>query len=135
MNRMRSSRGTGTTAAENNEKHYFAIVPILLNIITIVLLGGVYYYIVTHQLFPDYQNYIYWTINVLISYNILVASARSIWAPMFSLLLGAGGIFVSLFFVNSDTTIPVISYLTSAQCWQLIVLGVAGLLITFALRL
>jgi hypothetical protein len=130
MNSMRSNRGTGKTAADD-EKHYFAIMPILLNIIAVVVLGGFYYFIVKNELFPAYLNYIYWTINIIISYNILAASARSLWAPLISVLLGGAGIF----FANSSTVIPLVSALTAAQCWQLAALGVAGLLITFALRL
>jgi hypothetical protein len=130
MNSMRSNRGTGKTASVE-DKHYFDIMPILLNIIAAVVLGGIYYYTVKNNLFPAYQNYIYWTVNIIISYNILAASARSLWAPLISVIIGGAGIF----FANSSTVIPFISSLTPAQCWQFAALGVAGLLITFALRL
>ena len=131
MKSSKSQRGTGKVAAEEG-KQYFAISTILLNLIAIVVLGGVYYFIVTHELFPSYQNYIYWTINVLISYNIIIASTRSLWAPLLSTAVGALGIYSHS---SSSMLLDILRPLTDAQCWQLAILGVVGLLICFALRL
>ncbi len=110
------------------EKSLLNIGSILINIIAIAALVGIYYYILAHDMYEDKQNYIYWTINVLISYNILIASTRSLWAPLLSVLAGVFGIFA----VGSPHAI---TFLTNAQCWQLAILGIIGLLITFSLRL
>jgi hypothetical protein len=129
MKSTKSVRGVGKKATE--EKHYFDILPIIMNLVAIAVLALAYWYMVSHQLFPDYMNYIYWTINVLITYNILAASARSLWAPILSILFGSLGVFTRW----TTSSIAIMSVLTPAQCWQLAILGVVGLLITFSLRL
>jgi hypothetical protein len=130
MKTTRSVRGAGKTAHEDG-KHYFAITPILINLIAVAVLIAAYCYIISAHILPAYQNYIYWAVNILVSYNILAASARSLIAPILSIIVGSLGIFAN----SSTTSIAFLSALTSAQCWQLAILGIVGLLITFALRL
>ena len=111
----------------DNGKPLFAIKSILVNIIAIAVLLTAYYYILKGNLFLDYQDYIYWGVNVLISYNILVASARTFVAPILTLAIGLGFLFTSM---SYD-----INLVSTAECWQIIVLGVVGFLITILLKL
>lgn len=126
-NRNRRFLNTPVTT-DDEKKSVLNISSILINVIAVAALIGIYYYVVTYNVYEEKQTYIYWIINVLISYNILVASTRSVWAPLLSVLGGVFGIYE----LGSPHAI---SFLTSAECWQLAILGVIGLLITFSLRL
>jgi hypothetical protein len=106
------------------KKPLFAILPILINLIVIAVLIAVYYVIIHANFLPDYQTYIYWTVNVLISYNILAASARSFLAPIVTILI-AGFILITIYSYNG-------AYLSVNEDWQLLGVGVVGLLISFA---
>ena len=108
-------------------KNLFALRPIIINIIAIIVMAVAYYFIIRGNLFPDYQTYIYWIVNVVISYNILIAAARTFLGPILTLAAGLGFLFTSMFYN--------INLLSSAECWQLIVLGVVGFLITILLKL
>jgi hypothetical protein len=108
-------------------KNLFAIVPILINLITITVLCGIYYYIIVNRFYPEYQNYIYWTVNVLITYNIIAASARSFIAPILSLLIGLASLI--------EAQHHQIFYLTTAQSYQLIIVGIIGLVIAWVLKI
>jgi hypothetical protein len=118
--------------ASGYSRPYFAIIPILLNVIAIVVLAGVYVYMTNHYILTAYATYLYWTVNVLISYNILVSSVRSIVLPLIALAAGGLGVYG---YTYAGATIPALSFLSFAQCWQLAILGVIGLLICFTIRL
>lgn len=105
----------------------FSIGPILLNLIVIAILVGAYYYILNNFLFIDYLNYIYWTINVLITYNIIAASARSFLAPILAILVALGSVVT--------TNMYGISFLSNAEFWQLLIVGGIGFFITIMLKL
>jgi hypothetical protein len=112
----------------------FAIVPVLTNIIAVIVFIAAYYYVfVQRQMYPEYSLYAYWGLKVLIAYNILVASMRSLWAPLLALAVGVAGLYV-----NSVTAVPyILSYLniSSADAWQVIGAGIIGALITLAMKL
>jgi hypothetical protein len=111
----------------DSKKDLFPIVPILINIITIVVLSLAYFYVVNGNLFPDYQLYVYWAVNIIISYNVLVGSAKSFVMSVVATLAGIAAL-VGLYNYNIDI-------LTLAQSWQIFALGIAGLLISSSTRL
>jgi hypothetical protein len=125
---MKSNRNRGFKSDSDSEAYSFLDIPFILNLFAVLVLAGGYYYIIFNNLFPDYQTYIYWTVNVLISYNILVASTRSFIAPLLTIIAGAFGILAA-------GSPHAIEFLSIAECWQLAILGAIGLLITFVLRL
>ncbi|MES2217456.1 MAG: hypothetical protein V4501_03495 [Pseudomonadota bacterium] len=120
----RHKRYTTKVTSFQERKPLFAILPILLNVIVIAILVGAYYFITHSNLFPEYQTYIYWTVNVLVSYNILAASARSFVAPIITILI-ASFILITIYSFNG-------AYLSVNEDWQLLGVGVVGLLISFA---
>jgi hypothetical protein len=120
----RHKRYTRKISALDEPKSRFSIAPILINAIAIAVMLTAYYYITHANLFPDYQTYIYWTINVLVCYNILVASTRSFVAPIVTLLI-AGFILITIYSYNG-------AYLSVNEDWGLLAVGVVGLLISMA---
>jgi hypothetical protein len=110
-----------------DRQELFPLGPIIINIFAIGILIAIYYTVVSANLVPDYQNYVYWVINVLISYNILIASARSFIAPIVTILVAAVA-FMASYRMNIDI-------LTLAQCWQVLALGVVGFFITCSIKL
>jgi phosphatidylserine synthase len=122
---MRHKRySTKVTSSHENKKPIFSITPILINMIVIAVLVGIYIYITRLGLFPDYQTYIYWTVNVLICYNILVASTRSFVAPILTLII-AGVIFMAIYSSHG-------AYMSVTEDWQMLGVGVVGLIISMA---
>lgn len=115
---------TKISDVHEEKKSIFSITPILLNIFTILVLIVAYFYIERVNMFPDYQTYIYWTVNVLVTYNILVASARSFLAPILTLVI-AGFILATIHSYNG-------AYLSINEDWQLLGVGILGLLISYA---
>lgn len=109
------------------EKNWFAIGPILPNIIAIIIIIGAYWYVYSHYLFIDYTRYIYWTMNVLVTYNIVAASARSFVAPVLAVVIA-----LATYFTISAYGF---SYLTTMEFWQLLIVGIIGFFIAAALKL
>jgi hypothetical protein len=130
---MKSNRNRAFSKDKNTStdvkvgKPLFPIVPILINIIAIVVLSVGYYYASQNYIFADYQTYIYWAVNVLITYNIVAASAKSLIAPILALLVAL----VSIYLANTYN----INFLSYAEFWQLIIVSVIGFLISIMLRL
>jgi uncharacterized membrane protein AbrB (regulator of aidB expression) len=115
---------TKSRAHIEDKKSVFSVVPILFNLIAIAVLIGVYLYITRTGMFPDYEKYIYWTVNVLISYNILVSSARSFLVPIVT-TIGSGLILICIYSYNG-------AYLSVNEDWQLLGLGIVGFFIAYS---
>lgn len=115
-----------------NSKNSFAIGPVIFNFLAIVLLICIYDYIVYKHLFPFSINYIYWTINVLISYNIIAASARSYIPSIAAIALGV--IALLAYTINIVLEVNGINLITFAESWQLIILGIIGFFIKMILK-
>lgn len=106
-----------------DRKDYLAVLAILPNLIFVIVIVAAYWYMYTHYLFSDYINYIYWAVNILVTYNIIAASARSIIAPVITLIVAA-----VVFFA------PTILVLTMPEFYQLLVVGIVGLLVFIVLK-
>jgi hypothetical protein len=126
---MKSNRNRVFLKNDNSheEKSWLNIIPILPNIIFVAILITAYWYISTHYLFADYINIIYWVVNVLVTYNLIAASARSILAP----LLGfAAALLTEVYGKKYGVDI-----LSQAEFWQLVVTSAIGVIIAFILKL
>jgi hypothetical protein len=113
--------------SSHEEKHWFSILPIIPNIIVVAILVAAYWYITTHYLFADYINIIYWVVNVLITYNLIAASARSFLAPLLGLVIA----FLTEFYAKKYG----IDVLSQAESWQLVITGSIGIIIAVILKL
>ena len=113
--------------SSHEEKSWFNIVPILPNIIFVAIIIAAYWYIHTHYLFPDYINIIYWVVNVLVTYNLIAASARSIIAPLLGFAIA---LLCELYAKQYGVDI-----LSQAEFWQLVVTSAIGIIIAFILKL
>ncbi len=122
---MRSNRNRAflKDSPPGEQKDYFAIMSILPNLIFVAVIVTAYWYMYSRYLFADYINYIYWTVNVLVTYNIIAASARSILAPILALIVAAVAFFV-----------PTLVVLTMPEFYQLLAVGTIGLLVFIVLK-
>jgi hypothetical protein len=111
----------------DDKKELFPIVPILLNIVIIIVCVAAYFYVLRVNLAPDYQVYIYWAVNIIISINILAASAKSFIMPVLATIIGIGAL-IGLYNYG-------VQIVTLAEAWQIFVLGIVGLLISSSTRL
>jgi hypothetical protein len=115
------------TTPPKDEKHLFAITPIIPNIIAIAILATAYWYMNTRYLFLDYQTIAYWVVNVLITYNIIAASAKSFAGPILALLTAFSSMFITMQ-LN-------LNIFTPAEFWQLIIVSIIGFIVTIILKL
>ncbi|MEO8401293.1 MAG: hypothetical protein ABI597_05770 [Gammaproteobacteria bacterium] len=108
-------------------RNWFAILSILPQIIIAGLFFGIFYYINNHGLFTQWIDYINWTIKIIIAFQLLIASARSLIAPLLALALAG----IDLYFIQSTGD----AWLSSSDAWELIIAGVIGLMITIIVKL
>ena len=103
---------------------FSSIIPHL--IITAIVLG-IYYYITKNGYFPEWSDYIYWGVKIIIGFEVLAAAARSLWGPIIGLLTGLGILF----------TVPMynLTLVTTADGWQLIVASLIGILVTIVVKM
>lgn len=98
---------------------------ILINLIAIaVFIGAYYYFIVQQGMFSDWATYIYWGMKVLVGYNIIAASARSLLAPILTALIGIASL--------AAPYIQMISPISASDTWQLLAMSIVGLVIYIA---
>jgi hypothetical protein len=112
--------------SDDEGKPLFPIATILINIIAIAVFIAAYWYVKKLNLIPDYINFAYWAMNVLVTYNIIAGSARSLVMPLLALAIaGAAYYFASQYNIY---------YMTQNEIIQLGVVGAIGLVVTFMLR-
>ena len=111
----------------NHDKSWFAFTPIISNLIVIAVVLAIYYFFVINTLFPAWANIIYWAVKIVIAFEIIIASARSLIVPILSLL--AGLLLMFLFQVHN------LSFVSTADAWQLVIMGGIGFVITILVRL
>ncbi len=105
----------------------FALTPIIVDILIIAALLAGYHYIMTRGLFPEWLTYIYWTMKVVVAFEVLAASARSMLAPLLGLIAGVGILYAIQVYDFSLFTTP--------DAWQLIVVSLIGFLVTIVVKL
>ncbi|MDR3490458.1 MAG: hypothetical protein P4M12_00280 [Gammaproteobacteria bacterium] len=111
----------------HDDKTLFSLYSILPNIFVILIAVGAYLILLNNDVMPDKQIFFYWTMKIIIGFNVLAASARSFVAPGLTLIAGIAGLFTSMHY---DITL-----ITSANSWQLIILAGVGFVITISSRL
>lgn len=70
----------------NSTKNMYAILPLIPRIIIIAIVASTYYYINTHYLFTQWEPYLYYGVKIIIAYQILRASARTMLAPILTVI-------------------------------------------------
>lgn len=131
--------------SDNNNNHYerkpeywesmtkkrrgiFRLKPLIQPIlVTAVLLALYYYLVIMNQYFYGWQNYILWTVKIIIAYEILITAARTLWAPILTLLIAVPALILE--------KIIDLAYITPADAWELIFVAIIGFLITLIVKL
>jgi hypothetical protein len=100
----------------------FSIFP---NLIIIAAALGAYYYVTEHNLYSEYNTYMFWGMKILVGFNIIAASARTFIASFLALGAGAGFLVAAKYY--HMLIIPM------SEAWQIIVVAVVGLVIKLLL--
>lgn len=100
----------------------FSLRPILPQLAIIAVCVSFYYAMIHFYLFFAWGFYIYYALKLVIAYEILVASVRSLLVPLCSLILGlAVLLFTNCIYLNT--------LMNTDTAWQLSATGLAGVLI------
>ena len=113
----------------NLEKNrsWFAVTPIISNVIFIAVIVGIYFYLASNGLFPEWIHVIYWVVKAIIAFEIIRASARSLVAPLLTLIAGLSLLFaLQVYYIN---------FVTRSDAWHLIMMAVVGFVITLLVKL
>lgn len=106
----------------------FTLQPILPHLLVIAVCIGLYYTMIHFYLFFEWGFFIYYAIKLVIAYEILIASVRSLLPPIGALFLGlAVLLFTNCNFLNT--------LMDADTAWQLAAIGLAGILIALFLEL
>lgn len=105
----------------------FNFTSIIPHLIVTAIVIGIYYYITKNGYFPEWSDYIYWGVKIIIGFQVLAAAARSLWGPIIGILSGLGILF----------SIPMynISFASPADAWQLIIVSIVGVLVTVIVKM
>lgn len=112
---------------KQKKRELLPILPLVPHLIIIAITVGIYSFIVTNNYFPEWIDYIYWAVKIIIGFEVLVAAASTLWSPILGLVSG-----VLILFTDQVYNIAQIS---AADGWELIVVSLVGLLITIMVRL
>jgi hypothetical protein len=104
----------------------FAIIPIIPQIIIIAIVFGAFAYINHNSLFPLWISYIYYAAKIIIALEIIIAAAKSLTGPLLAIILGV----LNLYFLQTQA----LGYISPGDSWQLIIVGIAGVIITFIVK-
>lgn len=122
-----NSKNSGIDIHMHVDKPLMPFVPIIFNLIVVIALVVTWYYIMTYNYIPDYQGYVYWGINGLITYNVLLGSARSFLMPIFTSIAAIGLLYCMRH--------GIVDFVTPAEGWQSLALGGIGFIISCVTRL
>ncbi len=104
----------------------FSFTAILPHIILVIAALAGYYYINSRGLFPAWSQYIYYGLKIFIVLEIILASARSLLAPIITLVTGL----IILFF----DPIYKFALVSTADGWQLIIVAIIGYLVMLIVK-
>ena len=111
----------------DQDKSWFGFLPIISNLVVIAIALAIYYVFVVDHLFPDWVHVIYWAVKIVIAFEIIIAAARSLIVSILALLSGL----LILFMIQ----IYYITFATTADAWQLIIMSIIGFVITVLVRI
>ncbi len=104
----------------------FSFLSIIPQITIIALVIGVYYFIALHQYFPDWLSIINWAMKIIIALEIIIAARSSLILSFAAILIGGAAVFLAQ---TKGSTFLLIN-----DAWQLLAVGVIGVVITFIAR-
>ena len=104
----------------------FAIKPLFSRVLVIAVVVALFYGIIREGFFPLWTTYIEWGVRVIIAYEILIGSCRTLLAPLLAGVAGAG---MYIFCEGSQYSYLLVS---TASAWQLMITAVIGALITIS---
>ncbi len=107
--------------------HSFAITPLILRVIFIAIVLAGYYYILNKGYFPEWIDYIYIGVKIIIAYQVIVGASQTLLIPLLALAIGL----VNLFTIQ----IYHITLISPADAWQLIIAAVIGFIIAIIIKL
>lgn len=111
----------------DRDKSWFLFVPIIPNIVIITIAVGIYYLIATNNLFVDWLNVIFWIVKIIIAFEIITGSARSLLAPILAFISGLLLMYI-LQVYNMD-------FISISDAKQLLAMSGVGFVITLLVRL
>ncbi len=114
-------------SSKNTDAYLFDLISIIPNIIAIIIFVVLYHYFLKLNILVNDRVVVYWTVKILIAYNIISAARYSLLAPTLALAVGLISLFTSAIY---DITL-----MNSAETWQLIMVALVGFAITILLKL
>jgi hypothetical protein len=119
---------TPVTKVEKLRRPYLTLLPVIPNLLVIAACLGLYYVMVNYYLFFQWGIFIYYAIKLIIAYQILAASKKSIIVPLGALFIGLTPlIYAGNIYINTA--------MTTHTAWQLTIVGLIGLLISILVRI
>ena len=110
----------------HHDQSLFAISPLFSRILIIAMAIGTYYFITMNDYFPVWNTYIYYAMKIIIAYEIVAGSARTLMAPILSLFAA-----IALFYLDKQYQFQAI---TPSDTWQLVIMAIIGFFITLLFR-
>lgn len=110
-----------------NTNNLFSFKRIIPNIIIVIIILALYYlYLHQHSYFLEWDKQIGWAVKIILAYEILESSARSLLAPIFTLLIG--------FVLYAIDFLYQIDWITSDVTWEVIIIALLGFLVTIIVK-
>ena len=109
------------------QRGIFSIVPLITPILICAVVIGIYLVIMAENLFPDFQLYLYYAVKIIIAFEVLAASARTLWGPVLAMLIGGG-----IYYAEQTMDLPMVAAMDGMQL--MIVAGI-GFLVTLIVKL
>lgn len=105
----------------------FAFWPAITHLIAITIILVIYFLINKYGLFPEWINYIYYAVKIIIAIEVLAASAQTLLMPIIAFIISG----LMMGFVKMYGA----EIFTMADAWQLGVIALVGLLVTIIVKL
>ena len=105
---------------------WFPLRPILPQLTIIAVCVGLYYAMIHFYLFFEWGIYIYYALKLVVGFEILFASFRSLLLPLAALCLGLAVLFTNSLYLNT--------LMNTDTAWQLSAVALVGILITVFIR-
>ena len=108
------------------KKSLFALLPVLPQVIIIAVCVGLYYAMIYFYLFFEWGIYIYYALKLVIAFELISSSFRSLLLPLAALCLGLSVLFTNCIYLNT--------LMNADTAWQLNTVALAGILITIFIQ-
>ena len=125
LNKLKQA-GKKLKKPRSSKSPLFAFFPILPQLVVIALCLGLYYAMVHYYFFFSWGVYIYYGLKLIIGYEILSASARSLALPLSALVFGLLILFTNNVYINT--------LMNTDTAWELNAVALVGILIAIFVR-